>query len=162
MKIINIKGHDVMLDDEDVNFVQSHKWQIDSAWKRGKIYFFYNDHYYKEDGKRTTYHKFLHRLLMGTPVGLVTDHIDGNTLNCQKSNMRICTQDENNKNIKMPNTNTSGYKGVSWHKGHKKWRADIHVDGHQVSLGIYDDPKKAYEVYCAAKKKYHGPYGRVD
>ena len=162
MKIVQIQGYSVMIDDEDYSIVQQHKWYVDSAIKRGKVYFFYNDCYCKPDGQRSTHHMFLHRIIMHTPTGLVTDHIDGNTLNCQKSNMRICTQDENNKNIKMPKTNTSGYKGVSWHKGHKKWRADIHVKGHQISLGIYDSPEDAYKVYCEAKKKYHGPYGRIN
>ena len=160
--MVKIKGYDVKMDDENVHFVHEHAWFIDSAIKRGKVYFFYNQHFTKDDGRRSTHHVYLHRLIMNTPKELVTDHIDGDTLNCQKSNMRICTQAENNKNLKGPRTNTSGFKGVSWHKGHGRWRADINVNCHQKSLGLFDTPEEAYKAYCEAKKKYHGEYIRFD
>ena len=163
MIIVNLCGYDVMLDDEDLEKVEGHNWHIDTgSFRRGKVYFFYMDYkriaMYNYVNKRVS----LHRTLMNAPKGLVIDHIDGNTLNCQKSNMRICTQAENNKNMKKPWFNTSGYKGVSWHKGHKRWRADISIDNHQKSLGEYDTPEEAYKIYCEAKKNLHGKYVRFD
>lgn len=162
MTIVKIRGYNVKLDDEDVPMVKSYVWHLDSSVKRGKVYFFRVEQYYKEDGTRGSHRWMLHRMIMSTPVELVTDHIDGDTLNCQKSNMRICTQAENNKNMRGPKTNTSGFKGVSWHKGHKRWRADINVNCHQKSLGLFDTPEEAYKAYCEAKKKYHGEYIRFD
>jgi len=57
------------------------------------------------------------------------DHIDNDKLNNNVSNLRWCTQKENCQNRSMRNDNTSGTKGVSWHKQHKKWQANIMVNG---------------------------------
>ena len=49
----------------------------------------------------------------------------------------------------------SGYRGVYWHKGSKKWQAQIRVNNKLFSLGYFDDPRDASKAYLAAKAKYH-------
>ncbi len=56
-------------------------------------------------------------------------------------------------NSKKPKTNTSGVKGVSWHKIIKKWRAHIQVNGKELHLGYYDELEKATEARFAAVEK---------
>lgn len=55
----------------------------------------------------------LHRFLTDCPAHLVTDHIDGNTLNNLNSNLRTTSQQHNNQNSSIRKDNTTGYKGVS-------------------------------------------------
>lgn len=67
------------------------------------------------------------------------DHIDGNRLNNRIENLRAASHAENLKNVKTPTTNTSGRKGVSWHKAANKWAAHIREGGRQKHLGLYEE-----------------------
>ena len=70
----------------------------------------------------------MHRLVMNTPEGMVTDHIDGDPLNNCKANLRVCTRAENNRNVARRPGGHSKYKGVTWYAGkgsHGLWKAYI-------------------------------------
>lgn len=97
----------------------------------------------------------MHRLIMNTPDGMVTDHIDGNGLNNQRKNLRICTHTENMANRKIHINNTSGYKGVTWSKQNNRWRSQIYLDSKNIFLGLFTDKEEAYKAYIKACKKYH-------
>lgn len=102
----------------------------------------------------------LHRFLLNPNDDRVVDHINGDTLDNRRSNLRICTQQENSMNKKMNSNNTSGVKGVYWCKNANKWRAKIQVDGKEKHLGLFsnlEDAKKAREL---AEEKYYGEYNR--
>jgi hypothetical protein len=166
MTVVNISGHDVMLDDEDVERVVVLKWCVDryAVKKRGQCYFKHTINYIKNDGKGHTCKQMVHRFIMGCIPGdgKVVDHIDGNTLNNQKSNLRICTMAENSRNRKRNKNNTSGYKGVSYSAQRKKWQAQIRVDGGIEYLGLFADPTSAHEAYKEAALKYHGEFARFE
>ena len=99
----------------------------------------------------------LHHAVLGKPAkGLVTDHIDGNGLNNCKSNLRHVTQKQNRENQKMHSTNTSGFRGITFHKRakNKKWWAKTSVDGRVHSLGYYYTKEEAAEAYDKGVVKY--------
>ena len=103
--------------------------------------------------------KLLHRIIMGEPDGKEVDHINGNTRDNRRENLRLCNRAENGRNRGKLSNNTSGFKGVSWNKETDKWRASIMVgDGKQKHLGYFDDPETAYQSYCLAATKYHGKF----
>ena len=83
------------------------------------------------------------------------DHIDGNGLNNDIENLRAATRSQNGRNRGAPKHNTSGFKGVSWHKKSNKWRAVIKFGGKQRHLGYLDTPEAAHEAYKAAATKLH-------
>lgn len=158
MAIILIKGISVLVDDCDVVRVLGRSWQITGSKER--IYF--QNRYWDKNEKK--YHTMqLHRFILGNalPVGMVVDHIDNNTLNNQKSNLRICSPTENAWNAGKSISNTSGFKGVTFHAQTNKWRAVIRVHGKLISLGLHETKEKAYAAYCKASEKYHGEYGRT-
>jgi hypothetical protein len=94
--------------------------------------------------------------------GLQVDHINGNTLDNRKFNLRICTAAENTKNTKLKSSNTSGYKGVAWHTGTNKWRAYIVLDNRQKHLGLFKTKEEAALSYNEAALKYHKSFARLN
>jgi len=89
------------------------------------------------------------------------DHRDTNKLNNRWSNLREADSSSNKCNVAKQANNTSGFKGVSWHKRTKTWRADICVRKKQISLGNFDTPKKAHAAYCAAALQLHGEFAHT-
>lgn len=127
----------------------------------------YGDRWYKSSrgyivrnimhgSKRTV--EYLHRVIMRPTSGLVVDHVNGNTLDNRACNLRVCTHSENLRNQGKHKDNTSGFKGVTWHKGAKKWKAAIQVENKVKHLGLFASKEDAYEAYCAACKKLHGEF----
>lgn len=117
------------------------------------------------DGKTKLYK--LHRILVALREGreisdLYVDHIDGNGLNNRSDNLRLATQQENQKNRKLNSNNLSGYSGVYWNKAKQKWRACIKVDGKEIHLGYFDKLEDAVAARQQAEIKYgyHENHGR--
>ncbi len=83
------------------------------------------------------------------------DHKDGNRLNNTRDNLRYASKRENARNARLSKNNTSGYKGVTWHKQTQKWRAIITVDRRPISLGLYETKEDAALAYNLAAIEYH-------
>lgn len=149
MMEISICGLTVIIDDEDIDIVNSHKWALGAtALKKYGMHYF-NTHI-QINGRDSSIS--LHRLIMRCHVGdgVIIDHKDHNGLNLQKSNLRVCSKAENTRNSCIPIHNTSGYKGVSWHKGTKKWRARIKVNQKNIFLCNSDVEIETAKVYDMA------------
>ena len=86
------------------------------------------------------------------------DHSDRNPSNNIWTNLRKTTLSENQYNKKIASNNTSGVKGVSWHKNSQKWRAQITVEKTAISLGYFNNIEEASGVIKEARKKYHGEF----
>lgn len=91
----------------------------------------------------------------------VTDHADYDTTNNRIENLRASTKSTNGMNRDKPRSNTSGVKGVVWHKGGKKWMAKVMVGGRDIYLGLYADFDEAVSVANAARIKNHGDFARI-
>jgi hypothetical protein len=89
------------------------------------------------------------------------DHIDGDKLNNAFCNLRKASCAQNNRNRKTSHNNTSGYKGVCWHKHEKKWYVSIRVNGIKKHIGCFFDPEMAHAAYCKAAAEFHGEFARV-
>ena len=87
-----------------------------------------------------------------------TDHIDGDGLNNVRENLRGCTAAENQRNRGKQRNNTSGEKGVSWHKRDRKWHARIMLNGKSKHLGCFNNPQAAKEAYAKAARELHGEF----
>jgi hypothetical protein len=88
------------------------------------------------------------------------DHIDGNKLNNKIENLRAATTKQNQWNSKKPITNTSGYKGVSWHKNKNNWISSITLFGKLKYLGSFKTAEQAHEAYKQAAIKHFGEFAR--
>ena len=158
---ITIKGYKVQIDEEDYERVTSLKWNTSlNLNPRNKRYFI---HSYKDcTGKLCNI--LLHRFILGLNRhdGVICDHINGDTLDNRKCNLRKCTSSGNAQNAKISKSNTTGYKGVVFHKRDKKYQASITVHNKKIYLGYYNTAEEAYLAYCNASKKYHGEFGRTE
>ncbi len=105
---------------------------------------------------------YLHRLIMNPPYDKFVDHIDGNPLNNQKSNLRICDCSENNRNQIKNSRNTSGYKGVFLRCDKNKWCAKIKIRQKQINLGSFNTKEEAAIAYNQAAIKYHGEFALLN
>jgi len=88
----------------------------------------------------------------------VIDHSDGNKLNNAIKNLRSCTQQENTLNRGKSTNNTSGFKGVIWHKVAEKWIAQIKFSGKNMHLGCFNCRKEASDAYENKAKELFGEF----
>lgn len=160
MKIIKISGFEVIIDDEDFERIKKLGWYVqkNQDYKDGRFYF--NAEVFINDKRTVTK---LHRFIMGCQVGdkKQIDHINGNTLDNRKENLRFCTNSENMANKKLiSKNNKSGYKGVS--VAGKKWKATVYVNSKAYNLGYFVDPKEAAKEYDNMVRFTHGRFARVN
>lgn len=105
----------------------------------------------------------LSRLLMQPPDDMIVDHRDGNRLDNRRGNLRVTTDLKNSWNRrKTPGAFSSQYKGVAWHAGHRKWRAQIQPHGQAISLGAFDVEEDAARAYDAAAREHYGEFACVN
>lgn len=89
---------------------------------------------------------YLHRLLMGTPKGMTTDHINWDRLDNRLSNLRVVTNQENLRNTKA--------KGIYYSAERKKWVAQIGINYSVIGLGRYKTKEEAIKARKNGEKKY--------
>lgn len=105
----------------------------------------------------------IHRLILGeTNRSNHIDHINNDGLDNRERNLRQCSYSENNRNRNKHNRNTSGYKGVSYSKTHKKYNAQICVDSKRISLGYFNSKNEAAREYNKAATKYFGEFAKLN
>jgi hypothetical protein len=83
------------------------------------------------------------------------DHIDGNKQNNRIENLREASKQENSQNQKVRWTNSSGVKGVSWHKVNKKWKVALCKNYRSYYFGTYEDKELAELVSMEATDLLH-------
>ena len=88
------------------------------------------------------------------------DHIDNNSLNNNPDNLRESLHSQNMHNSKTPINNTSGYKGIFWHKASGKWEVRIRLNGKLCNFGLHEKIDDAIKVAMKARKELHGTFGR--
>lgn len=124
-----------------------------------------NGHGYRQifyRGKTYLSHRLAWLYVHGSLPPSDIDHVDGNGLNNAITNLRLCTKTQNMGNRKPNKNNTSGYKGVSWDKRKKKFRAQIRQSGKCKFLGYFDTIEQAAEAYNQAAVVYFGSFANLN
>lgn len=154
MKQIKLRENTfALVDDEDFEYLNQYTWSVDHL-----------------DNNRNQYAKSringqqvsMHRLIMGCKNGdgKILDHKDGNGLNNQKSNLRFCTNSQNQKNKRA--SGSSKYLGVyvRFTKSGLTWVSKIKVGNKYICLGSFKREESAAKAYNRAALKYHGEFAR--
>lgn len=132
-----------LVDVADFERVNAHRWCYRVGYARR--------HVRSEDGKYRPIH--LHRFLMGDPPpDVLVDHMNRNTLDNRRCNLRLATRKINQQNV--PATGRSPHRGVYLHKASGLWHARAVIDGRTHSLGYFHDEDEAGHVAQQFRLKY--------
>lgn len=140
-----------IVDDKDYRWLNQWKW-------------YYNGRYAAREartcdgGEKKIY---LHRLVLNTPDGVATDHINGDSLDNRAENLRTCSKVENLRNRGKQKNNASGYKGVHKHRD-GAWLAQIQIDDSKKHLGSFNTKEEAALAYNEAATKHHGEFAYLN
>lgn len=148
-----------LVDDEDYELVSRWSWRL--KVKKGK--YFYARAARWRNGMDTDI--LMHTLLLSPPPEMFVDHVDGNGLNNQRSNLRLATNAQNQANQNARQGGTSRFKGVYYdrhHKGQKPWRARITKAGRKYSLGRFATEEEAARSYDAAAKEIFKEFANLN
>jgi hypothetical protein len=112
--------------------------------------------------------RWMHRCILERVLGRaltkdeLVDHINSDTLDNRRENLRVATQSQNQSNRGKQSNNTSGFKGVCWSSSSKKWLAAIRVNGKRYHLGLANTPEEAHELYKKACLEFFGEFSRFE
>jgi hypothetical protein len=162
--IYTAKGHSVIIDAIDGDLAKFN-WKS-SIRKSGDVYvtrtFFPEG--YKGKQKMTLLHRVIMERIAGQSIDprVLVDHVDLNTLNNTRSNLRLATHSQNTQNQRKRNNCTSPYKGVCWNKSVQKWQASIKLNGKNHYLGLFNDPTEAHKAYKEKSIELFGEFARFE
>lgn len=151
IKIPLSQGKFSIIDDADEAFVNLFKWSFTSVGRGYAV-----RRVLKPDGRAT--HQLLHRYLLDPSTGFEVDHIDGDSLNNCRANLRVCTHKQNRANTRKHKDNTSGFKGVCWSKAAQKWSAKLR----NKHLGLFGTKEEAALAYDQAAIRECGEFAHTN
>jgi len=150
LKSIAIRGGAVaFVSDEDHERVSAHRWSLGGGNASGRYASA------RVDGSTV----LMHRLILSAPAGLLVDHVDGNRLNNQRENLRLCTGSQNLANARP---RVHQYKGIS--RKREGWAAFL-SPRHGVTkrnLGTYATAEEAAAAYDIAAREHFGEFARTN
>lgn len=159
------RGKFTVINDEDADLTQF-KWYAAHLPRSGRNNEFVVRRHVRLDGKKCQ--QLIHRVILSRVLGRSlmsneqVDHINGNSLDNRRSNLRLATNGQNGMNKGKTRRNASGYKGVYWHKRVQKWTAEIKLNKKKYHLGYFDTPEEAFEQYKKAAVELHGEFAKWD
>lgn len=152
--VMLVKNKNVIIDIEDVEKVRNNRW-----WLSGKKHIYVRC---KKDGKSVLLHRLIMDVVDKDTKKIHIDHINGNTLDNRKCNLRIVTPQQNAMNKNKTEYGKNSHNGVHYLKRNKKWRAYITFSGEWIHLGLFETEEEAIKVRIEAEKKYFKEYRRKE
>jgi hypothetical protein len=139
MKRIQLtKNKFAVVDDFDFEELSKYSWCASDSGNN-KFYA------HKKSNSKTV---LMHRLILNiNDKNVEVDHINHNTLDNRRCNLRVCSRAQNNRNKSSHKNSTSKYLGVSLDKARNKWRANIYINKKCVFLGRFEQEKDAALAY---------------
>ena len=138
----------IILDKEGEILYNKHCWWINKTD---------NNHYYlyrTNNGRNISFH----REITGAAEGQEVDHINRNTLDNCKNNLRFVTRSQNNMNQGLHGKNTSGHRGVHFNSYKKRWIARIKINNIRINIGTFLDYNLACNAYEEKAQELFGEY----
>lgn len=151
-EIILTKGNIAFIDDEDFQSLSKWSWYTHNTYAARGTFINYTNKLH-----------FMHRQILGlNDPNLFIDHIDGNGLNNQKYNLRVCTHSQNMMNRKKNQNASSRFKGVYWNSEKRKWHVRCVVNKEIYIVGYYKDEREAALAYNLTASFAHGEFANLN
>lgn len=164
MKTIPLtQGYFAKVDDEDYEELARYRWFVSRDKDRKVEYLRVCRNQSLGYGKRTT--KVMSRILMKATKGMFVDHINGDPLDNQKSNLRVCSVGENCQNRRTNYNSESGYRGVvrNWYGESKNlWVAQIYLNKKKKQIGSFVTKEEAAVAYNNYAIKLYGKFAKLN
>jgi hypothetical protein len=149
-----------LINTEDLDLVKSFglRWCIKND-KHTKTQYARSTKWEIINGKPKLITYCLHILLMNPTKGTYVDHINHDTLDNRRENLRIATNANNTSNRKSKNSNnTSGYRNVFWNSNKEQWQVSICKNYKHILIGYFDDVDEAGKEAEKAREEYFGEF----
>ena len=153
-KIKLTQGQYTLVDNEDYDWLNQWKWCFD-----GKRYAVRTQRIGLRKNNKQVWFR-MHRVLLKIPKGYEIDHINRDTLDNRRSNLRMATIQQNKCNTSIRSDNTTGFKGVSWNG--RRWRSNIQSNKRQYHLGNFLTKEEAALAYNQAAINLHKEYAYLN
>lgn len=152
-KIPLTQGKFALVSCRDYHKLRRYKWYMRAGYAARHIY---------AGGKR--YHQPMHREIMGLVRGdkKQVDHRNGVKIDNRRSNLRIASMGQNQQNRARLQTNTTGCKGVIYHKRDRHYVAALRHNGKRYWSRYFDNPVDAAKAYDKMAKKFHGRFAKLN
>jgi hypothetical protein len=155
--ILLTKGFVAVVDDEEFEALSKFQWFCLCAGgelRKPEAERTYYAHTRKAGGRILS----MHRMITGCPTGMVVDHINGDTFDNRKENLRVCTRVQNLRNAKLSSANRTGFKGVTFHRINRKYQAEC---GREY-IGTFKTAEEAALAYDREATRKFGEFARLN
>lgn len=152
------RGQFAIVDDEDAARVQEFKWCVGDHPSCGRSYPVPT----RRIATPVVRYQSLAEFILGRQPGKEINYQDGNSFNCTKSNLRYGTRSMNWGNRRKLSKCLSIYKGVSWRKDRKRWKAYAQINGVLTNLGNFTDENEAGRAYNQKAAEIFGEFARLN
>lgn len=144
------QGKYALVDDEDYEWLSQWNWWFNGGYAT------------RVETKRGIRNRiFMHRLINDTPPDKYTDHINGNRLDNRRANLRVCTTQENARNMRKTH-GSSVYKGVQWSHRQKAWKTTLNEKGQVAYIGYFKNERHAALAYDLWAIDMWGQFAKVN
>lgn len=146
MKYIQLaNGRQVKVDDQDYEELKKFNWHLSNGYAC------------RHTGGDTDKRVYMHREILETPAGLVTDHINGDKLDNRRANLRVATIAQNAMNYARKSGSMNPYKGVTIRPRSGLWRARLR----QTTIGYFKTPEDAKRAYDEMAREQYGDFAYI-
>lgn len=148
MKTIALtKGHEAIVDDEDYEALNQHKW-----YATEKVKIVYACRMLCQVAGQKTY-AFMHNVIFPPPKGLFVNHLNHNGLDNRRSNLEHITHSENTRHGRYK-PGISGHRNISWHRQSDRYRVQFRFNYDIIYGGSYATLEEAVLARNAMHKRY--------
>lgn len=151
---------EIIIDAQKWNKIKKYRWHIKKNTQSNTYYVATIGRTNTNESRKTIR---LHRFITNCEdSNIICDHKNRNPLDNRLKNIRFGNRINNGINVSLRKDNSSGYKGVHWHKQSNKWRVQINIKGKRTHIGMFTNVINAALAYNEVAKKYFGEFAYLN